>query len=343
MNIKEIAKKAGVSVATVSRVLNHPENVAEETKNRIRSVMEESDYTPNWFARGLNMKKTNTLGLIIPDMLNPEYMEIAKGVEDVAHQKNCTILMCNCENDIEKERRYADIFLKRRIDGIVLISSLLKNEDIEEFKKQSIPVVSIGENSSLTGIGKVTIDCREAAKKAVEHLIKNGRKEIAFLYGKMPLKENCEKLEGYKDALKEKGIDVKKEYFVETENNAEDGYLTVKKFMAKKRRPNAIFASSDTLAIGAVACLRDSGIKVPEDVAVVGFDNIQMSKMIEPKLTTVDKPMHKMGVVGARLLFDIIDEENSESREEMNSEIMLRCKLKIRRSCGHKERIGEIF
>ena len=103
MNIKEIAKKAGVSVATVSRVLNHPENVAEETKNRIRSVMEESDYTPNWFARGLNMKKTNTLGLIIPDMLNPEYMEIAKGVEDVAHQKNCTILMCNCENDIEKE------------------------------------------------------------------------------------------------------------------------------------------------------------------------------------------------------------------------------------------------
>lgn len=343
MNIKEIAKKAGVSVATVSRVLNHPENVAEETKQRIREVMEESDYTPNWFARGLNMKKTNTLGLIIPDILNPEYMEVAKGVEDVAQQMDYTILMCSCENDVEKERKYIDIFIKRRIDGIVLISSLLNDKDIEEVRKQDIPVVAIGENQELTcETAMIKIDCRNAAYMAVNHIIKNGFRDIAIIYGSTPFKENKEKLEGYISALKAEKIDINKEHIVETGNSAEDGYLAAKKLIKSPNPPRAIFASSDMLAIGIVACMRDCEVKVPEEMAVVGFDNIQMSKLIEPKLTTVDKPMHKMGVVGTRLLFDIIDRKNSDESMKM-PEIMLQCKLKVRKSCGHKERIGEMF
>ena len=182
MNIKEIARKAGVSVATVSRVLNHPDSVAPKTKERILNVIEESEYTPNWFARGLNFNKTDTIGLLIPNILNPGYMEIAKGVEDVAHQKDYTTLLCNVENVVDKERKYVESLLRRRVDGIVLVSSLLENEDIVAIRKQEIPVVLIGENKDISGVPIVRIDCKNAAYKAVRHLIEIGYKDISIIY-----------------------------------------------------------------------------------------------------------------------------------------------------------------
>jgi DNA-binding LacI/PurR family transcriptional regulator len=342
MNIKEIAKKAGVSVATVSRVLNHPDSVAPDTKERILNVIEESEYTPNWFARGLNFNKTDTIGLLIPNILNPSYMEIAKGVEDVAHQKDYTTLLCNAENAVEKERKYVDSLLKRRVDGIVLVSSLLENEDVEGIKKQGIPVVLIGENrGDIKDVPIVRIDCEGAAYKAVRHLIDIGYKDIAIIYGTTPERENKRKIEGYNQALAEEGITEREEYIQEAANTIEGGYIAAKRLIDLKRRPRAIFTSSDLLAFGAIDAMKDHGIKVPEEVAFVGFDNIRMSNLIEPKLTTVEKPMHKMGVVGARLLFDIIDTKGEE--DFSSREILLQSKLKIRKSCGHRERIGEIF
>lgn len=342
MNIKEIAKKAGVSVATVSRVLNHPENVAESTKNHILQVIEESEYTPNWFARGLNFNKTNTIGLLIPNILNPGYMEIAKGVEDVAHQKDYTTLMCNCENEIGKERKYIDTLIKRKVDGIVLISSLLEHEDILNIQKQGIPLILIGENKDISCEAPlVRIDCQNAAYKAVKHLLENTYREIAIIYGSTPMQENKQKLMGYRQALEEEQILENPQYIVEVGSNIEDGYLAAKKLVDLEKPPRAIFASSDLLAMGAIDYMKDNEIKVPEEIAIMGFDNIQMSNLIEPKLTTVAKPMHKMGVVGARLLFDIMD--SKEEDQVQSREILLQSKLKIRKSCGHKERIGEMF
>ncbi|QOX63642.1 LacI family transcriptional regulator [Anoxybacterium hadale] len=341
MNIKEVAKKAGVSVATVSRVLNHPESVAPDTKQRILDVIQELEYTPNWFARGLNFNKTDTIGLLIPNILNPSYMEIAKGVEDVSHQKNYNTLLCNGENAIEKERKYVDILVKRRVDGIVLVSSLLESDDIENITKQGIPVVLIGENrGDIKGIPIVRIDCEGASYKAVRHLIDIGYKDIAIIYGSTPEKENKRKVDGYRQALAEEGITEREEYLQEAPNTIEGGYIAGKRLNDLKHRPRAIFTSSDILAFGAIDAMKDHGVKVPEEVAFVGFDNIRMSNLIEPKLTTVEKPMHKMGVVGARLLFDIID---TKGEDITNREILLQSKLKIRKSCGHKERIGEIF
>lgn len=341
MNIKEVAKKAGVSVATVSRVLNHPESVAPDTKQRILDVIQESEYTPNWFARGLNFNKTDTIGLLIPNILNPSYMEIAKGVEDVSHQKNYNTLLCNGENAVEKERKYVDVLVKRRVDGIVLVSSLLERDDVENITKQGIPVVLIGENrGDVKDVPIVRIDCEGASYKAVRHLINIGYKDIAIIYGSTPEKENKRKVDGYRQALAEEGITEQEEYIQEASNTIEGGYIAAKRLIDLKFRPRAIFTSSDLLAFGAIDAMKDYGIRVPEDVAFVGFDNIRMSNLIEPKLTTVEKPMHKMGVVGARLLFDIID---TKGEEITNREILLQSKLKIRKSCGHRERIGEIF
>jgi DNA-binding LacI/PurR family transcriptional regulator len=224
---------------------------------------------------------------------------------------------------------------------MVLVSSLLENEDVEGIKKQGIPVVLIGENrGAIEGVPIVRIDCEGAAYKAVRHLIDIGYKDIAIIYGATPERENRRKIEGYRQALAEEGITEREEYVQEATNTIEGGYIAAKRLIDLKRRPRAIFTSSDLLAFGAIDAMKDHGIKIPEEVAFVGFDNIRMSNLIEPKLTTVEKPMHKMGVVGARLLFDIIDAKEDDNK---GRQILLQSKLKIRKSCGHRERIGEIF
>lgn len=341
MNIRHIAQKAGVSVATVSRVLNHPESVAPATKAKIERIIAETEYTPNWFARGLNFNKTATIGLVIPHILNSENMEIIKGAEDVAHQKDYTSLLCNVENDVNKEKKYIDNLIKRRVDGILLISSLLSEKDVKSIMEQGIPVVHVGEVLWDKSVPVVSIDSKEGAYNATKHLLESGASKIGILYGVNPAVENSRKIKGYEKALKEEKIPVREEYKIQVEDTIEGGYLGAKKFMDLMDPPEAIFASSDLLAFGVMDAMKDSKIKIPEQVALVGFGNIRMSNLVEPKLTTIEKPLHKMGVVGARLLFDLIESKNEIPDEVKN--IQLQSKLKIRKSCGHKERIGEMF
>jgi len=159
MNIKEIARQAGVSVATVSRVLNHPETVAPKTRARILALMEQMDYKPNWFARGLNFNKTDTIALLIPNIMNPAYVEIAEGVESVANQKGYTVLLCITEGEDIKERKYIQTLIDRHIDGVILVSSLLNSDELDHLKQQGVAVVLIGENSSNSSEPMVRIDC----------------------------------------------------------------------------------------------------------------------------------------------------------------------------------------
>lgn len=341
MNIKEIARQAGVSVATVSRVLNHPDTVAPKTRERILALMEQIDYKPNWFARGLNFNKTDTIALLIPSILNPAYVEIAEGVESVANKKGYTVLLCITEGEVNKERQYIQTLINRHIDGVILVSSLLGNDDLIKLKKQGVGVVLVGENSEKTQEPMVRIDCCEAAYLAVQHLINCGHREIALIYGSSPAMENKNKISGYEKALKEAGIPVRRAIMVEEENSIEGGYLATRKLLGLDKNPDAIFATSDLLAFGVIDALRDAELKIPEDVAVMGFDNIKMSGLMVPKLSTVAKPLHKMGLSGARLLVDVI--ESADDGGIPMKEIILQSKLKICKSCGHNERIKEIF
>ncbi len=341
MNIKEIAKQSGVSVATVSRVLNHPESVAPKTKERVLKLIDEMGYKPNWFARGLNFNKTYTIGLLIPNILNPAYVEIAKGEEEVAKQKGYTTLLCITEGEIKKEKKYVQTLIDRRIDGMILVSSMLEDDDIKEIKSQGIAIVLIGENNGNSKEPIIRIDCRSAAYHAVKHLLDCGYREIAMIYGETPEMENRNKVEGYEMALKEAGIPVNPSYIVREENTIEGGYVGARKLTGLPKPPRAVFTSSDLLAFGVIEATRDLNLLVPEQLAVMGFDNIRMSNLMEPKLSTVSKPLHRMGLSGARLLFDVMESKNDE--ELAMKEIVLQSKLKIRKSCGHKERISEIF
>ncbi len=342
MNIRHIADKAGVSVATVSRVMNHPETVAEATRKRIEAIIKEEEYTPNWFARGLNFNKTGSIALMVPNILNPAPIEVARGVEDVAHSKGYIILMCNAENDIDKERRYLHQLIDRRVDGIVMIHPYIEDKDFKMLEESKIPSVVIGENSDVSDIHKVRIDSRDAAIRVVEHFVNIGYKSIGMLCGRTPLAENRHKLEGFRQAIVDFGLDLNPNHIVYAPNTIEGGYIGAKKFFEMSKRPEAILATSDTLAFGVIDAASDNGFSIPEDLALVGFDNIRMSNLVTPKLTTMEKPLHKMGVMGARLLFDFIEGED-DAFGDTKKEILLLPKLKIRKSCGHKERIGEMF
>ena len=341
MNIKEIAQVAGVSVATVSRVLNHPETVAPKTRERILNIMNQMDYKPNWFARGLNFKKTDTLALLIPNILNPAFVEIAEGVESVANQKGYTVLLCITEEEVQKERQYIQTLVNRHIDGVILVSSLLDNDDLLYLKNRGVALVLVGENSDNSPAPMVRIDCCSAAYLAVQHLLNCEHRQIAMIYGRTPVMENKAKIEGYRKALEQAGIPFRRAYVVEEENTIEGGYLATRKLLSLDNRPQAIFTSSDLLAFGVIDALKDAELSIPEDVAVMGFDNIKISSLMTPKLSTVAKPLHKMGLSGARLLLDVIESE--KNGDLVMEEIILQSKLKIRKSCGHRERLKEIF
>ena len=332
MNIKQIAKAAGVSVATVSRVLNHPENVAPKTREKIQEIIEKTEYKPNWFAQGLNFNRTKTIGLIIPHILNLIYMEIAKGVEDVAIQKGYTVFMCNVEKNDKMESEYVEQLLTRRVDGIIFLFSSLEEENLKSIEERGVPIVLVGENKDVSGFNSVKVNCRQ--------LVEDGYRSIGILYGNDPEQESLDMLEGYKSVLAENKIKINENYVKQVENTIEGGYLGVKKMLGSDA-PRVIFATSDEIAYGAMDAVKDMGLRIPEDIAVAGFGNSRMSNLVEPKLTTVELPFHKMGIYGARLLFDLIEDEDKSY--ENPRQITLQTKLRIRKSCIHKERIGEMF
>jgi len=350
MNIKQIAEKAGVSVATVSRVLNHPEKVASSTREKIQKLIEKEEYTPNWFAQGLNFNRTKTIGLVIPHTISSSYMEIANGIEEVARQKGYITFMCNMEKDPQMEREYIGQLITRKVDGIILMYSSLTEEYMSWIKGENIPMVLIGENVARPDYNSVIVDCRDGAVQMVAHLIECGHDSIGILCGRAPEQEVSTILQGYKNVFKANGKEVSPKYIQHVENNIEGGYIGTKKMIDAMTSPgsdrpadqlDAIFATSDEIAFGAMDAIKDSGLSIPEDIAVAGFGNNKMSNLMEPKLTTVEQPFRLMGIYGARLLFDLIDEESK--RKGRPEHITLKTKMRIRKSCGHKERIGEMF
>lgn len=339
-NIRKIAEIAGVSVATVSRILNHPERVSEKTKEKVRAVMAEMDYSPNALARGLNLKRTNTIALVIPDIQNPLYTELARGVESIAHRNDNIFLLCNTEQDVEKERSYVRMLIDKKIDGVILAYTGLPDDELQEMKRRDIDLLLCGTNAADKGISSVYSDFRTGARIAVQHLFKIGYTRIAFIMGSDRYVENKEKMRGYQSAIADRGGEVHPHYLVHGNDDINSGYLAAMRLLKVRPRPEAVFVSNDLMAIGAVHAFKEAGLHIPEDIGIVGYDNITMGSYVEPKLTTVSWPVYKMGVIAARIL---LDEIGLERKELVTQNILLEPKLKIRKSCGHVDRVSEIF
>lgn len=339
--IKDVAEKAGVSIATVSRVVNQiPGHYNSETKKRIVKTIESLNYQPNLIARSLRSSKTQTVGFVVPE-LQPFFAEILKGVQYVANKKGYSIVLCDTDYDPRQEAAYVDSLLERRVDGGIFTSGMIQNQHILRLKKEGIPIVLIEKFIKDSDIPGVVIDNISAAKKAVKHLIESGYRDIGFISAPVEMVPFKDRFEGYKRTLHENMIPYNSSNVHIKDNigreGVRDGYQLMERIISRGNYPGAFFIVSDTLAIGAMKAIRDSGMKVPDDIAIVGFDDIEMASFCEPPLTTMAQPKYEMGVKGMELLVKAMSGIKLRKKE-----IKLGVELVVRESCRAIDRITKM-
>jgi LacI family transcriptional regulator len=311
-SIKDVAKEAGVSIATVSRVLNDVDVVNEETKKKVQDAIKKLGYRPNIVARSLKTQRSRTVGIIIPDISNQFYPEIVRGAEDVANIYNYNIMLCNTDLDPDKEMEYLRVLKEKMVDGVLYMSNSLEPAIIDLVKSLEMPVVLVETTDKENTFPSVTIDNEKGGFEATEQLIKNGNKKIAYFgIHEDAVNAAAFRFTGYKNALLENGIELDKNLCYFSGLKAHDGYEGMKEIF-KDNDMDAVFCASDELAMGVINALREEGKRVPEDIDVIGFGDIYSASIFYPKLTTVVQPMYDMGSVGMRMLIKIINKAQLE-------------------------------
>lgn len=309
-SIKDVAREAGVSIATVSRVLNDVDVVNEETKKKVMEAIKKLGYRPNIVARSLKTQKTKTIGIVIPDISNAFYPEIVRGAEDVANIYNYNIILCNTDLDTEKEMEYLRVLREKMVDGIIYMSNALEKEILDLIRELGLPTVLVETTDEEKTFPSVTIDNEKAAYEAVKYLISKGKKKIVYM-GTKPDTKNARALRysGYKKAIEESGLHVENDLEVFCGLKAIDGENAVEELLKRNVEFDAMFCCADELAMGAINKLREHGKSVPEEINVVSFDNIYAASIFYPKLSTVEQPSYDMGSVGMRMLIKIINKK----------------------------------
>lgn len=325
VTIEDIARLAGVSKATVSRVINNKsEGVGKETRKAIQKLIDDLEYKPNLLARGIVTSKTKTLGLILPDITNPFFPELVKAVEGYVSDNGYTVFVGNTDFSLEKEKEYVSNLIAKRVDGVILTSTVDNSSIIHNrFKKYNVPCVLLDRAiKNLDYDAGVFIDNEYGLYISCEYLIKHGNKRIAFISGPEKISTSVERIEGYKMALAQYNIDYDENLIKYGNFTFESGYKAVRELHNEGIAFSAILAANDIMAIGAMKALKELGCKIPEDIEVIGFDNIEVSSMVEPALTTVQQPTYEMGRKAAEYLLMLID-----GKPPKNKHIRLQPKL----------------
>ena len=331
VTIKDIALRADVSYATVSRALNNKPGVRESTRRRILQLAEQMSYTPNAIARGLVKKQTQTLGLILPDITNPFYPEVARGIEEGAAERGFSIFLCNMNWERSRQAHYLRLLAEKRVDGIILAPIDNEVEALERRITGMIPIVYVSNAPVGTQHSFVVIDNVLGGFVAAEHLIQAGYRKIGFVGSTEDSLTIEERLQGYRQALKKYGVPVEQKYIQLGEFKEEAGYKIIRSMIAGGDFPQAVFAENDLLAIGVLHGVKASGLSVPEDVAVVGFDDIPVASYPEVQLTTMSQPTYEMGKKSVEILLEQIEASGQPPAARMR-QIYLKPRLIVRRS-----------
>lgn len=311
VTIYDVAREANVSMATVSRVVNGNQNVKPATRKKVLEVIERLEYRPNAVARGLASKKTTSVGVIIPDISNNLYAELVRGIEDIATMYRYNIILSNSDQNEQKELELLNTMLGKQVDGIVIMSVKVTPALSNAIKQSPVPVVLAGSIDQETSTASVNIDYFEAVLEAIQFFIQAGHKQIGFVSGPLDYTINGQyKLEAYKKALLDAKIPFKEEY-VEANNGTYDDALQAWANIQKlSQPPTAIFAASDEIALGLIHGAQDAGVKVPEDVEVMSFENSKLARMVRPQLSSVVLPLYDIGAVAMRLLTKLLNKED---------------------------------
>ncbi len=326
--IKDVAKAANVSITTVSRVINHKsEGVGDETREKILRVMEELKYQPNRIARGLVTKRTNTLGLILPDIANPFFPEIARGVEDTANIYGYNVILCNTDDRADKEELYINVLKEKCVDGIIFNSSASPvSGHIKQLTDYDMPFVLLDRYMDIDHLPGVYSDGFDGMYQMARYVLQMGHRDVAYIGGPKG-RSACNRYEGFKQALDDYGMTAQKRLIEEGNYKLSGGKEAMTKLLDRGEKFTAVICANDLTAVGAMEILKQRGCAVPGDVSVTGFDDIQIAGFMEPKLTTVAQPCYEMGEVATGMLIKLI-----EGRELEQAEIKLKPQLVIRNS-----------
>lgn len=329
ITIKDVAKQAGVSTATVSHVINRTRNVQESTRDTVLHAMENLGYSPNSLARSLRSGETKTIGMIVPDVANQFFADISRHIENFGFEQDYSVILCNTDNDMQKQSSYVDTLISKQVDGIIFISAGESSKDLKKLSQRNIPIVVVDRDVALKYADVVLLDNEAAGFHATQYLISLGHKRIACITGPNDLTPSMMRVEGYKRALDESGIQIKSEYILTGDFQFKGGELSMNNLLKLNPRPTAVFVLNDMMAIGAVIAIRKFGLNIPQDISIIGFDDIEMTTAVTPTLTTVAQPIEQMAKIS---LTQLIKKIKSKNHSIQNQRTVLKAKLIIRES-----------
>jgi LacI family transcriptional regulator, galactose operon repressor len=326
VTIADVASEVGVSVQTVSRAINDKGEISEETKERVLEVVRRLNYQPNGIARGLVTRQTCTIGLVVPDITNPFFTEVARGVEDVAFSHSYNVFLCNTDEDISRETIVLNSLNEKRVDGLILSSSRLDDVALKAQLSHFRNVVLLNRDlQGIEGVGFVIVDDEYGAMEAVDFLIKASHRVIGLLAGPGRSQSGRRRTSGYLRALRNNGISVDLELVVPCEPSIDGGKIALDRLLTARSDVTAILAYNDLVSVGALQACRDLGRCVPRDLAIIGFDDIPLAERVLPPLTTMRIPLRMIGAEAVGILLSMMEGRHaSESRIVLRPELVAR-------------------
>lgn len=326
--IIDVARHAGVSTATVSRVLSGKNPVSDEMRERVLETVDLLGYRPNALARSLREEHTKTLGLVIGNVMNPFFTSIARAVEDAAMERGYTVSLGNSDESSEKEEAYLKVLLENRVDGLIISPARAESPHLVRVVEEGVPVVFVDRSIEGVGAPVVRADGRRAVEELVGYLVGLGHERLATISGPSATISGRERLDDFIGAASEHGVAVPEEFVKVGDFRRASGFAAMRELLELPRHPTAVFAANNLMALGALQAIREAGLRVPEDVSLASFDDVSWFGLVDPPVTAIAQPTQELGKTAAGMLFEMMEEGGSpESR-------ILAAKLVIRDSCG---------
>lgn len=315
VTIYTVAREARVSMATVSRVVNGNPNVKPETRQKVLDVIKQLNYRPNAVARGLASKKTTTVGVVIPNITDPYFAELALGIDDVASMYKYNIILTNSDSDDEKILKVVRSLLAKQVDGLIFMGHDVSDDLRNEFESTNTPVVVAGSVVNDDALPSVRINYQAAAKEATEFLLKHGDQQVAYITGPLRYSINGEdRLNGYKEALANNNVAFNESLVIETDGSYQAGYAKAQEVIEKGLK--AAYVTDDSLAAGLLNGLTDAGISVPDDFELISSNDTNYTKVVRPTITSITQPLYDLGAISMRLLTKLMDGDDSNDNEK---------------------------